>query len=144
MLDIGCVKTMSGAMRLGSATFTRLRENLVKSPISLRCVPLLISNASFMNKFVINKSFPFIFSVSPQSSDYITVLACSNLARTHITSILLRTYSTLLLSVIFLNRYHFDSRWTFHLCRWLGSGLPLHGKHLKAMKKGFPEFDVFI
>lgn len=41
--------TMSGAIKLGSATFTRLSENFVKSPISLRCVPLLISNASFMN-----------------------------------------------------------------------------------------------
>ena len=53
MLDMGCVSTMSGAMRLGRATLTRLRLNFVNKPISERCVPLLMSKASFMNNYLI-------------------------------------------------------------------------------------------
>lgn len=38
------ISTRSGAMRLGSATLIRLRENLVNKPISERCVPVLIDS----------------------------------------------------------------------------------------------------
>ena len=88
ILDIGCTKTRSCAIKLGSATFVK-----------------------FFN--ITNNSFPIILYMSPYRIDYIMIHSCVYLPWTPRTSILLRIYSSRFFMQVFLLHYAFDSRWTF-------------------------------
>ena len=120
---------MSGAMRVGSATFMRLRLNFWNRPISLLCVAEDWSYASFIKRCVFSNS-PYELTVSVNSLTIASKLRLfhhlllfypsTGAARFGLT----KPYSTRFFTEIFLLGYVFDSRYTFFLLpkekAWLG------------------------